>query len=63
MKAQNVFCIILSRARVTIEGVWIGNWVFDHLQMVTTSNYSAIANSHALQFTTAHTMSFQSAVS
>jgi hypothetical protein len=27
----------------------------DHLQIVTTSNYSAIANSHNLQFTAAHT--------
>jgi hypothetical protein len=34
----------------------------DYLQIVTTSNYSAIANSHNLQFTTARTMSFHSAV-
>jgi hypothetical protein len=34
----------------------------DHLQIVTTSNYSAISNSHTLQFTTACTMSSQSAV-
>jgi hypothetical protein len=34
-----------------------------HLQIVTTSNYSAIANSHILQFTTARTKSSQSAVS
>jgi hypothetical protein len=27
----------------------------DHLQNVTTRNYSAIAKSHTLQFTTAHT--------
>jgi hypothetical protein len=27
----------------------------EHLQIVTTSNYNAIANSHNLQFTTAHT--------
>jgi hypothetical protein len=32
----------------------------EHLQIVTTSNYSAIANSHALQFTTAYTKSSQS---
>jgi hypothetical protein len=30
----------------------------DYLQIVTTSNYSAIANSHTLQFTTAHTKPF-----
>jgi hypothetical protein len=34
-----------------------------HVQFVTTSNYSAIANSHTLQFTTAHNKSSQSAVS
>jgi hypothetical protein len=34
----------------------------EHLQIVTTSNYSAIANSHILQFTTAHIKSSQSAV-
>jgi hypothetical protein len=33
-----------------------------HLQIVTTSNHSAIANSHTLPFTTAHTKSSQSAM-
>jgi hypothetical protein len=32
-------------------------------QLVTTSNYSAIADSHTLKFITAHTKSSQSAVS
>jgi hypothetical protein len=36
--------LILSRVRVTINGVWIGNWICDHLQIVTTRNYSANAN-------------------
>jgi uncharacterized PurR-regulated membrane protein YhhQ (DUF165 family) len=31
----------------------------EHFQIVTTSNYSAIANSHIVQFTTAHTQSSQ----
>jgi hypothetical protein len=35
----------------------------DHLQIVTTSNYIAIANSHTLQFTAARTKSSQPAVS
>jgi hypothetical protein len=35
----------------------------DHLQIVTTSNYSAITNPHTMQFTTACTKSSQSAVS
>jgi hypothetical protein len=34
-----------------------------HLQIVTTSNYSVIANSYTLQFTTACTKSSESAVS
>jgi hypothetical protein len=32
----------------------------EYFQIVTTSNYGAIANSHTLEFTTAHTKSSQS---
>jgi hypothetical protein len=32
--------------RVTIDGVWIGNLAYSTLTEVTTSNYSAIANSY-----------------
>jgi hypothetical protein len=35
----------------------------EHLQIVTTSNYSYTTNSHSLQYTTARTKSSQSAVS
>jgi hypothetical protein len=35
----------------------------EHLQIVTTSNYSAIANSRTLQFTTARTVCTLSALS
>jgi hypothetical protein len=35
----------------------------EHLHVVTTCNYSAIVNSHTLQFTTARTKSSHSAVS
>jgi hypothetical protein len=35
----------------------------EHLYIVSTSNYSTIANSHTMQFTTARTESSQSAVS
>jgi hypothetical protein len=38
-------------------------WFIEHLQNVTTSTYSAIANSHTLQFIIARTNSSQSAVS
>jgi hypothetical protein len=47
--------IILSRIYVTINGVWIGDWIYT--QLITTSNYSGIANSHALPFTIARTKS------
>jgi hypothetical protein len=35
----------------------------DHLQVITTNNYNTIANFHTLQISTAHTKSFESAVS
>jgi hypothetical protein len=41
------------------------NGLFDHFntQLVTTLNYSAIADPYTLQITTAHAKSFQSIVS
>jgi hypothetical protein len=42
-------------------GVIIG--FIQHLQMVTTSNYNIIFNSHTLQFITPRTKSSQSAIS
>jgi hypothetical protein len=33
---------------VTMDGVWIGNWMYWTFQIVTASNYSAIDNSHTL---------------
>jgi hypothetical protein len=41
---------------VTKHGVWIGNWLYWLLKLVTTENYSVIANSHTLQFTIARTV-------
>jgi hypothetical protein len=40
---------------VTIDRVWIGNWIY---QIVTTGNCSAVASSHTLQFPTAHSCIF-----
>jgi hypothetical protein len=54
---HSIWPITLSRVRGTIDGVWIGNRNTERLKLVTTSNYSAVANSHTLQFTTAHTKS------
>jgi hypothetical protein len=48
------------RDYITGFGLVIG--LIEHLHMVTTNNYSTIANSHAVQLTTAHTTSAQSVV-
>jgi hypothetical protein len=47
---------------MTIDGVGLVMGFLEHLQNVTTSNYTAIANSETLQFTTARTKCSQSAV-
>jgi hypothetical protein len=48
------------------EWLWVGFGLvirfIEHLRIVTTGNYSAIANSHTVQFTTARSKSSQSAV-
>jgi hypothetical protein len=54
---------VLSRVWVTIDGFRLVIGFIDHLQIVTTSNYSAIANSRTLQSTTTRTKSSQSAMS
>jgi hypothetical protein len=56
---------LLSRVRVTLDGVseWRLGLLTTLTHKVTTFNYSAIADSHTLQFSTAHAKSFQSAVS
>jgi hypothetical protein len=52
--------VILSLDRVTVEGVWVGDWLYCALQFGITSNYSTVANSHTLQFTAARTKPSQS---
>jgi hypothetical protein len=54
---------MLSCVWMTIEEFGLVSGFIEHLQIVTTRNYSSIANSHTLQFITAHTKSSQSAVS
>jgi hypothetical protein len=52
---------ILSRVWVTRTGFKSVIEFIEHLQIVTTSNYTAVANSHILLFTTARIKAFQSA--
>jgi hypothetical protein len=53
----------LSRVRWLWTGFRLVVGFIEHLEIVTTSNYSAIANSHTLQFTTARTKPSQSVLS
>jgi hypothetical protein len=48
---QLSLCTMRLKYCVTIDWVWIGEWIFDHLytQLITTSNYSAISNLHNSQ--------------
>jgi hypothetical protein len=55
-------CNVLSHVRLSTEFGFVIGFI-EHLQIITTSNNSAIANSHTLQFTTAGTNSSQFAVS
>jgi hypothetical protein len=53
---------ISSRLRgVIIDGVWAGEWIFDHLytRLGTTSIYKAIAHLHASEFSRTHVKSSQ----
>jgi hypothetical protein len=58
-----MFLSIMSRDGVTINGFGMVNGFTGNLQIVTSGNYSAIINSHTLQFITEHNKSSQSAVS
>jgi hypothetical protein len=45
---------------VTIDEVWIGNWIYWTFTLVTTNNYDSLTE--LLEHTTAHTKSSQSAL-
>jgi hypothetical protein len=51
--------LILSRDRVTLDGVWIANWIYGILTLVTTNTYDNLAELHCLKITvnTGHTKS------
>jgi hypothetical protein len=52
----------LSCDGVSIDGFGLVIGFIENLQIITTSNYSANANSHTLQFTAARMKSSQSAL-
>jgi hypothetical protein len=52
---------IVTRGSVTIDGVWIVNWIYGPLTDRNSSNYSAISNVHTLQITRACTKSSERA--
>jgi hypothetical protein len=56
--------IILSRDWVNIGGIWIDNWIFEHLQNVTTNNYDSLSELHTpnTTVTRAHLKSSQSSL-
>jgi hypothetical protein len=63
VQLQILLCIF-SHDGMTVDGVLIRYCIFiEHLQIVTTSNYSVIPNTRILKFTTASTKSSSSAVS
>jgi hypothetical protein len=47
---------------MTIDGLGLVTGFVEHLEIVATSNYSAIANSHTMQFITVRIKPSQSAV-
>jgi hypothetical protein len=52
--------VILLRDRVVRDGVWIGNRIIEHLQLVSTSEDYALTGLHTSQITIGHTRSSQS---
>jgi hypothetical protein len=49
--------LILSRDKMTIDGVWIGNQFIELLQLVTTTKDYALTVLHTSQITVGHTRS------
>jgi hypothetical protein len=52
------YTYILSRAWVTTDGVWISNWILDHVQVVITS--VALSPIHTLYISVQHALSLLS---
>jgi hypothetical protein len=52
---------IVANMSVTIDGVWIDNWIYRPLTVIITSNCNIIAKLHILHITTAHATPTQSA--
>jgi hypothetical protein len=60
IKTFKIVIIFSYSMNVTLDGVWIGYWIYLPLnaQLVITLNYSAIADFYTLPITTAHAKSF-----
>jgi hypothetical protein len=56
-------CIYIANCMCLQTGFGLTTEITDNLQILTTSNYNAIANSHTQQFTTERTKSFHSVLS
>jgi hypothetical protein len=64
-KAQLINAIIwniLSSVLVTKEEARIGNWIYDHLQVVTTNKYNTVTDFHTTKHSTLDVLSMLSLV-
>jgi hypothetical protein len=50
----NHFLFMISRLTVTKTRVWISNWMFNNLQVVTTINYYTVTDFHITKHSTLH---------
>jgi hypothetical protein len=61
MQSQKVH-FLYYHVTVTRDGVWIGNWIYWTLTLITTNNYNSLTELHTpnITVTTAHIKSSQS---
>jgi hypothetical protein len=56
VRTTRKFWTTVTRWSVTIDKVWIGNWIYSTITLVTTNNYDSIPEFHnpKITVTTAH---------